>query len=138
MTPEQTKRRIPVMQKFGEPGWMIEYRPYGGKVWAVTETPTWDDLSTYRAVRVEATPGKHVPLPWSTIKCGMVVRYPSSVDTTWLILRASSNYCTTECKVLCDRDLLAMEHLDGSTWKPLWTEESGIERIVEVISEEVV
>ena len=140
MTIEQTKRRIAVMQKHGEPGWRIELFGKGhcGWEWIRTDAPDWDKDVIFRAVRVEATPGKRVPMPWSTIKCGMTIRDEADKLRKMTVLEMS------DTTLWCGRgscrnraDFTSTEHLDGNEWKPLWTEEPGGERIVEVISEEV-
>ena len=139
MTIEQTKRRIPVMQKFGEPGWRIECLHYNEKVWRVIENPAWDYGSTYRAVRFEKTPGKRVPLPWSTVKCGMTIRDEADKLRKMTVLEMSDTtlWCgRNSCRNRAD--FTSNEYLDGNEWKPLWTEVSGGERIVEVVSEDEV
>lgn len=137
MTPQQTKRRIAVMQRFGEPGWRIECWYCIKNVWSIITDPNWDNGSTYRAVRVETTAGKRVPLPWITIKCGMVIR--DTMDQ----LRKMTVQEMSDTTLWCGRnscrnraDFTSTEYLDGNEWKPLWTEEPGGERIAEIICEE--
>ena len=94
----------------------------------------------FRAVRVEATQGESVPLPWSTIKCGMVVRWIAEPDSHCLITRVTNEPSVARAiagdTTFRPHNRIHCEYLDGSTWKPLWTEEPVGERIVEVISEE--
>lgn len=77
----------------------------------------------------EAPQGKRVPLPWSTIRCGMVVRD---------LREATRSMCVTEMTgmtIFAGRgcawshgDFTRLEYLDGATWKPLWTVEAGEEK----------
>jgi hypothetical protein len=118
-------------------GWRIEMK-LGHETWRPVNEPVWCSTGTYRAVRVERTAGKRMPLPWSTIKCGMVVRRigsrrVASVDeiegeSAWAGRGGSAMFGLS--------DLTRMQYLDGDEWKPLYTEEPGEERIVEIISEE--
>lgn len=137
MTPEQTKRQIEVMAKHGEPGWRIEVKTYLG--WQIGN-PDWEAYLVYRAVRVETVPGKRVPLPWSTIRCGMVVRNVESREfLVTFVNRADFLIGVVESlgiKLVKFADITELEYLDGTEWKPLWTEEPGGEKIVEIISEE--
>ena len=137
MTPEQTKKRIAVMAKHGEPGWRIEVR-WSGQ-WQPVRDTLWRYDQVFRAVHIEKTEGKRVPLPWITIKCGMVIRDTTAprremtvTETMDMTLWCGRNSCRNRA------DFTSSEYIDGNEWKPLWTEEPVGERIVEVISEEEV
>lgn len=138
MTIEQTKRRIAVMQKVGEPGWRIEIKLQHRDAWEPVLFPDFSSTTgKYRAVRVETTPGKRVPLPWSTIKCGMTIRDEADKLRSMTVLEMSDTTLWCGRGACRNRaDFTSTEYLDGNEWKPLWTEEPGGERIVEVISEE--
>ena len=146
MTPSHTKRRMAVMAKHGEPGWRIDrkYRGYNSfdnsPEWILDVNPEWDPIHIYRAVRVERTEGKRVPLPWSTIKCGMVVRWIAEPDSEYEITRVTREPSAPKAVAgdtsFHPHNRIHCEYLDGDAWKPLWTEEPGEEEIVEIVSEE--
>lgn len=127
------------MQKLG---WTIEACESRTGQWIkLLYDPNWDrEFGAYRAVRIERTAGKRVPLPWSAIKCGMVVRLTCRQDISYLILRVHP-----EIFFAADDDIgyvkfnhvifTSAEYLDGTEWKPLWTEELGEEKIVEIVTE---
>ena len=68
--------------------------------------------------------GKRVPLPWSTLKCGMIVTLAGSTVER-LITRLEHGHATASDLLFHHEDFIHMEYLDGETWKPLWTEEPG-------------
>lgn len=138
MTPNETKRRMAVMAKHGEPLWQIESRSGCAGPWTISADPKWlIGGVVYRAVRVERSASKRVPLPWSTIRCGMQLRLKrgSGHEVLLAIHIKSDSILAGEIWFLHEA-FMQMEYLDGDTWKPLWTEEPGEERIVEIVSEE--
>ena len=146
MIPTQTKRRMAVMAKHGEPGWFFDRKICSGWVRLIPNDPVWSPDEIYRAVRVERNAGRRVPLPWSMIRCGMVVRRMANTSIE-LAVDHVDNDC---CEFNAGRDgnnprtihaFLETEYLDydnelKQAWKPLWTEEPGEEKIVEIVSEE--
>lgn len=124
------------MAKHGEPGWRIEAKIHGK--WTVCDDPRWIQPPVYRAVRVERQSGNRVPLPWSTIRCGMVVKHVQNIVGTHLVVATGLGEFAYGRFFGNHKDFVLMEYLDGDTWKPLWTEEPGEEKIVEIVSEEEV
>ena len=125
-----------VMAKHGEPGWFFDRKICSGWVRLIPNDPVWSPDEIYRAVRVERNAGRRVPLPWSTVKCGMVVRYMLDIWRLVTEVRASGIAIAGQDHCFTHTDIKNMYHLDGDTWKPLWTEEPGEEKIVEIVSEE--
>ena len=140
MNIEQTKRRILVMQKHGEPGWRTEC--WYSIRWSIITDPNWDCGSLYRAVRVETTAGRRVPLPWSRLKVGALVRVADAPDVEALVVAKDRvSFRTGRGSIMYSpAAFTTLEYFDGleCQWLPLWTEKPGGERIVEVISEDVV
>lgn len=105
-------------------------------MWLFTESPNWNLDQYYRAVRVERAEGKRVPLPWSTMDLGMRIRSTVYKSGRHLINYVDEKVALSGSTVFTSRDMLSCEHLSGNEWLPLWTEETGEERIVEIVSEE--
>lgn len=77
-----------------------------------------------------------MPLPWSTIRCGMVVRLESCPIIESMIVRVSEDmfFSGPNPTAMGHGAFIGMEYLFGNDWKPLWTETE--EGIMEIISEE--
>lgn len=138
MTKEQAKKRIEVMQAYTDAGWRIEIKLPNSINWDVVINPEFSNpQAKYRAVRVDTTAGNRVPMPWETLSCGMVVRFLGDITRRVLVLETSITSAYLGRGVYVEHHTFTrLEYLDGNEWKPLWTEGTGIERIVETISEE--
>lgn len=126
------------MAKHGEDGWKHYALYRNTNEWLLmTIDPCWDlPFGCYKAVRVKRTEGKRVPLPWNTIKCGMLIRRAASSSEVSMVIATLPNHIKTIEYTFEHKAFFMFEYsIDGSEWKPLWTEESGEERIVETISE---
>lgn len=139
MTPEQTKKRMAVMAKHGEPGWIIQWLYDNPSDWKTCSDPGWAG-ERYRAARIELQPGKRVPLPWKTLRCGMVVLLIDTRQVTAVVVCMDND---RKCFRIGPGNILyshetftTLEYLDGDVWRPLWTEELGEEKIVETVTEE--
>lgn len=137
MTPTQSHKKAAIMLKHGVDGWRIEKQGGTRELWRIDTDPDWIRYAEYRAVRIERTPCKRVPLPWLTVHCGMVVRVEPQKCITYLVHFVSDTKAASGPFKFEKSDLIYIEYLSPSgEWLPMWTEEPGEERVVEILSEE--
>lgn len=77
---------------------------------------------------------KKTPLPWETLQCGDAVQGANLCDSVVTFKSPNTFKLANSSMIMVHRDFVNLSKRDpDGSWRPLWTETSGEDRIMETI-----